>query len=422
MTGGAANFHSACALLEDLLKGEVRQRILEDLSKSKDFSKALTRLRDSMRSGRFRAGPSQIDLSGFIRTFNNRNAQDGFHILNDWDGRADKPNEDFIPVDVLHYVLRRNETAGSLNTVLAILLDYYFVYGLALLSLRAWDGGAADSALDRLTELLEYLQGPSGSGQKFAKDAETLVLIGTSHFEPDIMAYQRLLEKIRRLDRAHQLRVGFAHSAILSSHLRYGFENFYGKDLAKMRDDNAPDYGWLCFALATLMRTYETSDGFERQRCVEGLLNGLLPDARAFLGKTPAFMLAYEAERSQFLTAFQEHKEDLFKEFEQFRPSAQDYSPISFTFNFPHNVIKAAVVDGSIRGEPWKLTINDLLNGIPRGTEVGQSRLTFARTLMEYARSSPEIVRGRPVPAIRYDPNSGLRDFVKAIGIMKELV
>jgi len=396
-----------------------------DLSKSKNFSKALIRLRDSMRSGHFKAGPTPIDLGGIIKRFNSQNAQEGFHVLHDWDGTADKLNEDIIPVDVLHYVLRLRNAEFSEQTLLAILLDYYFLYVLALLSLRAWDESIPDCMFNRLTGLLEDLQGPSGSGQRLAEDSETLLLIGTSHFEPDIKAYERLLEKVRLLNTSHQLRIALVHAAILSSHLRHGFQNFYGRDLGAMRDDNVPDYPWLCFALATLMKAYgrmhdENIHGIEREKVVEGLLNGLLPDARAFLRKPPASLSGCEAERSQFCNLFQRYRQDLFEEFRRCRPSEQDYSPMSFTFNFPPNLVKAVVVDAVIQGARGKLTFNDLRTGMPGGGQIGQPREGVARTLMEYARSSPEIVRGRPVPAIHYDPYSGLRDFVKAIGIIKE--
>ena len=45
------------------------------------------------------------------------------------------------------------------------------------------DEGDADANFDRLQGLLEALQGPEGSGQLFVSNAETLVLIATSHFE-----------------------------------------------------------------------------------------------------------------------------------------------------------------------------------------------------------------------------------------------
>ena len=418
-------FDGACLVLETILKGEARQRILTDLSKSKDFSKALLRLRDSMRRGVFKAGSNQISLDGIIKTFGGQNAREGFHVLHDWDGKADKLNEDIIPVDVLHYVLRGSPDELSEKSVLAILLDYYLVYVLALLSLRVWNDDNVGTNLDRLSQLLRDLQGPDGSGQKFAENAETLILIATSHFEPDVKAYERLLEKVRTFDQSHQVHIALVHAAILASHLRHGFQGFYGRDIGSMRDDNVPDYPWLCFSLATLMKAYarmhdEGVHGIEREKIVEGLLNGLSPDARAFAGKPPASLSAYEVEHSQFCGLFHRYRQDLFEEFERHRPSDRGYSPMSFTFNFPHNLLKAVVVDALRRGEPWNLTLNDLLTSIPGGEPMGKSRETLARTLMGYARSNPEMVRGRAVPAIRYDPYSGREAFAKTISIIKE--
>ncbi len=37
-----------------------------------------------------------------------------------------------------------------------------------------------------------------GSGQRFADDAETLMLLATSHYEPGEQGYARLLERVRR--------------------------------------------------------------------------------------------------------------------------------------------------------------------------------------------------------------------------------
>src|SRR5262249_16629637 len=162
-----------------------------DLSKSKDFRKALTRLRDSMRTGIFKTGPSQIRLGPLIKAFEAQTAREGFHVLHDWDGAADRLNDDIIPVDVLHFILRAPGVELSPRAIPAILLDYYLAYVLALLSISVWSDGNAGSNLDRLSELLRDLQGPQGSGQTFADNAETLVFIATSHFEPDIGAYGR---------------------------------------------------------------------------------------------------------------------------------------------------------------------------------------------------------------------------------------
>ena len=416
---------SADSLLASVIKDETRRRILAGFAKEKEFKKALLRLRDSMRSGVFKDGSNQFRFDKIIETFDSRNSQDGFHVLHDWDGTADRLNDEIIPVDVLNYIHRTNTGALSRQTVLAVLLDYYLLYVLALLSLRVWDEGNPNENLDRLTELLQNLQGPCGSRQQFAENAETLILIATSHFEPDVTAYERLLEKVKSLNPSNQLRIAFVHAAILGSHLRHGFQGFYGRDIGAMRDDNTPDYPWLCFSLVTLMEAYARAHdghihGTERERIVEGLLNGLSPDARAFLGKAPASLAAFEDERARFFGLFRRYKEDLLGEFERHRPSDRNYSPVSFTFNFPHNLLKAIVVDALLRGEPWNLTLNDLLSGIPRLEPLDPLRRRLAETLAGYARSSPEMVRGRPVPAVNYDPRSGLLNFAKTIRIIQE--
>jgi hypothetical protein len=419
-------FDGACLVLETTLKEEARQEIVADLSESKNVSDALLRLRDSMRSDVFKLGANRIDLGNMIKTFDRQTRQDGFHVLQDWDGKADKLNEDTIPVDVANHIIRTigaRSIGENERKVLAILLDYYFLYVLALFSLRVWSEGDANDNLDRVTGLLRHLQGPNGSGQKFAENAETIIFIATAHYEPDEKAYERLLEKVRTLNQSHQLNIAFVHAAILASHLRFGFEAQYKRDIVLMRNDNVPDYPWLCFSLATLMRAYsrlhhEGFHGIEREKIVEGILNGLSADARAFIGKPPASLAAYEVEHAQCREFFHRYRQDLFEEFERHRPSAQMYSPMSLNFNFPHNVLKGIVVNALVGRETSNLTLNDLLTGIPRG-ERGELKQKFAETLVGLARTSPDTIRGRPVSILLYDPYLGIRNFAKTISIVK---
>jgi len=105
----------------------------------------------------------------------------------------------------------------------------------------------------------------------------------------------------------------------------------------------------------------------------------------------------------------------LLKAFEEQRPSADTYSPVALYFNFPHNVLKAIVVDALLREEPWPLTLNDLLTGIPRDKASSDARTTLARILMSYARTSPDTIAGHLRPVIVYDPRKGHRDFVNTV-------
>ena len=147
----------------------------------------------------------------------------------------------------------------------------------------------------------------------------------------------------------------------------------------------------------------------------EALLNGLTPDARAFVGVPPASLSKSGGDRAQFLELFTKHRPALLAAFERHRPTATAYSPLSFFFNFSHNVVKGTVIDALLWGEAWELSLNDLLTGVPRaGVEAGSQQL-LATTLMGYARSNPDRIRGKLMPVIVYDPQSGRRAYTVAI-------
>lgn len=420
-----SSFETACALLEQALDGPTRREIVDDVGHAKDLGRALQRLRTHFQSDTFRTGTGSILLASPLKRLDSRTRADGFHVLHDWDGIADHVNDDTIPVDVLNYLIVERGADPVDARVLHILLDYYFLHVLALLSLRVWDHGNGDENLDRLNRLLAALQGPGGSGQMFTDNAETLILIATSHFELHERGYGSLLAKVSTLNRAHQTHIALGHAASMGSHLRFGFEATYARDTVAMRDDNVADYPWLCFALLTVMREYarmhdEGIGGLERERVVEALLNGLSADARAFVGAAPASLSSSDAERSEFIARFRQHKDHVLAECEPYRPSDRAYSPISFFFNFSHNVLKGTVVDALLTGKPWSLPFNDLLTGRPADPEKDESRQTLARALMGYARTNPNRIRGRLMPVIVYDPDAGSRAFSVMLRKLRE--
>ncbi|HMF95007.1 MAG TPA: hypothetical protein VKE96_11965 [Vicinamibacterales bacterium] len=430
-------FSEASALLERALDGPVRQHLVSDLARSRPFGKALARLREHIRFN---------TLEPFLSPFDHRTRQEGFHVLHDWDGNADHVSDEIIPVDVLDYLARLRGGEASNAAALAMLLDYYYFHVLQLLSLRIWDEGDADANLDRLADLLGLLQGSGGGGQPFVADAETLILIATSHFEEVERGYARLLRRVKTLDHAHQVRVAIGHASSMGCHLRFGFEATYRRDTVKMRDDNVADYPWLCFALATLMLEYARLrdagvDADGRDAIVEAMVSGLSPDARAFLGAAPQSLVPCDPEREAFRDSFFTNRSELVREFERHRPVDGVYSPLSFFFNFSHNVLKGTIVDALLRGEPWKIAFNEMLSGITvrlkpdttaasaenvaavsglsrtndaagvSGSSRTADRERLARTLMEYARANPDRISGRLMPVIVYDPRAGHRAF-----------
>jgi hypothetical protein len=175
----------------------------------------------------------------------------------------------------------------------------------------------------------------------------------------------------------------------------------------------------------TLMREYARmrSGGvsrLERDAIAEAVLNGLSPDARAFVREAPASPSPYEAERAEFCELFRAHQDELMAQFERYRPSTATYSPLSFFFNFSHNVVKGAVVDALLRGKPWTLALNDMLTGISQDDEQNAQKQLLATTLMGYARANPHKIRGRLMPVIVYDPAAGRRAFSITLQKLKE--
>lgn len=415
-------FEAACEPLEAMIEGATRQEIAAELLTPRDTRLPLQRLRDCMRAHRWSAGARTIHLGRVVKAYDRLTREDGFHALNDWDGKADRVNADIIPVDVLHYLIERRRqvqphvSAEMERTAVAILVDYYLMHLLSLLTLRIWGDGDADENLDRVDRLLHVLQGPGGSGQQFSADAETLLLIATSHFEIHEWGYGKLLVRTRTLNQRHRVNIALGHAASMGSHLRFGFEATYARDTVVMRNDNVADYPWLCFALSTLMHEYdrltrEDEHPAEREAVVEALLNGLTPDARAFIGAPPSFLSAAEIERLDFVRVFGSHRDRLLDHFERYRPSSSAYSPISLFFNFSHNIVKGMVIDALLSGEVWRVTLNDLLTSHETRGVTGESKIAVARTLMGYARANPDRIGGRLKPVIVYDPAAGRQAF-----------
>jgi hypothetical protein len=389
----AAIFDDLAGQLEMVLDGGLRRSCVDTLAESSvTMGDALGQLRLAMRTHTWKGDGRRVVMVKTVQACDRLTQDEGFHALHDWDGIADHVNPEIIPVDVLDFVRRIRGGHRADSTTLAILVDYYFFHVLSLLALRAWDTDDPDRALGRVGTLTDLLQGEDGSGQPFVGDPETLLLLATSHFEPDERGYETLLNRVRDLSADRQLAVGLGHAACTGSHLRFGFQATYARNTEAMRKDNFADYPWLHFAADAVLREYEQRGG---AKMAEALFNSLTADTTWLLDSGP-FSERLRGLFAQLLPAFQ-----------ALEPGPQSYSPLSLFFNFSHNVLKGTVIDALLRGDAWTVSFNDLLTGPSGGRSATSSREALALTLMGYARRHPHRIRGQLMPVIVYDPVAG---------------
>jgi hypothetical protein len=387
-------------------------------------AEALAALRVCMCTHEWTDAHERIKLQTAVADLDSRTRDEGFHALHDWDGIADTVNASSIPIDVLDFIGRQRGSDACDRATLAILVDYYFVYLLGLLSLRIWDDDDPDGLLTRIDALLAALQGPGGSGQRFVDDAATLILVATSHYELEERGFLPLLARVRTLAPGHQLQVAIGHAQAIGCHLRFGFEATYGRSLAAMRDDNLADYPWLGVSLLLVLREYArlcgegSADPDRRRGLVDALVNGLSADPGAFLG-TPPFAAAWpdDGDAREFAALIAGCRSALIADAEALRPGPS-YSPLSLLFNFSQNVLKGMVIDSLLWRESSAISLNAMLRGAA-GSD-SDARLKVAGALERYARARPHRIRGQLMPVIVYDPRVGRRAFAQAMQAIRK--
>ncbi len=397
----ASIFDELAGQLDALLAGAMRREYADHLaSSSATMGDALGQLRLAMRTHTWSGAGQRASMARSITSCDQRTRTEGFHALHDWDGIADHVNPEIIPVDVLDFVRRVRGEGRPDSATLLILVDYYFFHLLSLLALRVWDTGSPDDALGRVGGLVNHLQGPRGSGQPFVADPETLLLIATSHYEPDERGYESLLRQVHDLSTERQLAVALGHAASMGAHLRFGFHATYARSTEAMRDDNVADYPWLHYAADLVLQEYERqagggTGGPAEAVVVEALFGSLTADTSSLL------------DSSTFSERLRALANRLRPAFAALDPLEAEYSPLSLFFNFSHNVLKGTLIDAMLRGDAWTVSFNDLLTGAAGGGSSLGSRAALADTLMGYARRHPQRIRGQLMPVIVYDPPAG---------------
>jgi hypothetical protein len=153
MMGEAAR---ACAALETLLNGPLRASVVDAAARQPTMARALAYLVERMRAHAWRAGEIEIALGDVIDGLDRATRLEGFHVLHDWNGKADAVTANTIAIDAVEFAsgLIGDRPAG--REALALALDYYFLYLLALVAMRSWDDGEPGANLDRVTRLLQH--------------------------------------------------------------------------------------------------------------------------------------------------------------------------------------------------------------------------------------------------------------------------
>jgi hypothetical protein len=413
----------ACALLETVLTGPVRGEILDWVLEAETFGTALKRLRSGLQTHVFRTASGSLSLRDMIFEFDRRTREEGFHVFHPWDFGDHRFSKDNLPTLMLDHCDSYGPALPKTRASLAILLDNYFVHVLALLAMRVWDGADPDATLDRVTGLVGHLQGPKGSGQQFVGNAEMLLVLAVAHYHPDDQAYDDLVERVKTLPEAHQVRFALMGSAVLGSHLRWGFALMYKRDLGLLRPDNAADYPWLLAALATLAREYARLNeagtrGAERENVVDCLLNGLSPDPWAFVDKAPPALADHAVEHAELYGLLKRYRDDLIVEFERRRPDRESFTALSFHTNFLPNTLVAMVVTAILQGAAHDLPLDALF--LAEWDEEPDLRAILARTLAYYAGSRVERVDEHGAALIVYDEGAGMRHVNMTLQAMKK--
>jgi hypothetical protein len=424
MTDGT--LHSAHAILESLLRGSFRKQFIDELLGTKEFSRAMNALRSSMKSHTFKSSSSSFSLGNVIKILDDRTKAEGFEVFHSWNHSDHTFSNDSTPVLMVDHFARMGLKDRDERSCFSLLLDVYFFHVLALCCIRSWDDDQPQENFDKITRLLGWLQGPSGSGHQFVGNAETLLVMAISQYHPIDQAYDALIARIWSLDSERKVRFSLISASVLGGHLRWGSRAMYSRDVVKMRADNEGDYPWLLYSLTTLMQEYvrlreSGVKNQDRQEIVKALLNGLTPDPWAFFQMPPPASLALYSEKHQILQQLLvTYAEELATEFTAARPRLKDYSSLAFHFNFPHNILNALLMVCLSEGSVQSLSLSDLLLGAVSGSPKNDELSEVALKLVLFASSSRDKVGPQGTKLIIYDPHVGLAHCNMVLSTMKK--
>ncbi len=417
----ALTFVEALELAATLMRGGARRTAVDALV----ADGGLPALRRAMQTHAFPGANGTVSLRRLVDSLDARTRREGLHVLHGWDFTRQRRPDDIAPVLLLDYCDRVGVSAERQREAVATLLDEYCTAILALLTVRAWDEGNADDNLKAIDALIQDVNGQGGSGHSVVDDAGTLLILAVAYYHPEESAYDDLLAKVWTLAPAQALRVALPGASVLASHLRWGLRFMYRRDLGRMRDDNVVDYPWVLFSLLTIAEAIDRSvqageTAVTRAPLVAGLLDGLTADARAFLGRAPAFLAPLERRHAELRAILLRHRELLLTEWAAFAPERGTFSPLSLGCNFLSNAAVAAAVGAATAGISHP-TLNALMCDPRAAATAGNpDGELFARRLMEFSTADGGRLGAGGAPLIVYDPLDGVHHYNDVVRVLRE--
>jgi hypothetical protein len=412
------SLNDAFVLLEHALHPAMRVEILDAVPSRRGYATAMEAMRKRMRAHTFPTSGSVIALEPMVRDLDRRTTAEGFHALQSWDYRAHHFVGEPTAILMLNRVAGRGAPAIAERTVLATLSDQYFLWILGLVALRAWDEGDPNENLNRVTALLGLLKTSSDGAPVFVENAALLLLLAVSQYHPQEKAYSNLLDRVRSLDDRHRAQVALCSAATLGGHLRWGFRFMYHQDYQRMRDDNIVDYPWLLFAVETLLEQYceavdRGASDSDVAMIAAALMNGLTADPWILVDEQSLSSEVHRSWRRRVCDRIGQCSQRLLTHVAAHRPDLKAYSPLSFEYNFLHNVIVGMIEVATTQGaSPGSL--DSLLTAV--GDEATPV-LGSARRLARYAACAAQAAGGPPL--IVYDSFNSSKYFDVALDALR---
>lgn len=395
-------------LLVGLLGDGTRGRLVERCLDAPDSEQRLRRLKGAFNA--HRVDGRQSRLTALIRALDERTRAEGFRVLHSWDHTSHTFTDDVVPALLVDYYRGAGPSKADETVVFAIFVDYYFVQLLSLAAIRAVAASEPDAQLERIDEALGLLHGEGGSGHRFVRDAETLVIYAVSQFHPEEQAYDRLIERVARLEEARRFTFACASAAVLSAHLRWGFWVMYERDVLRMRADNAGDYPWLLATVHTLLATWTAAGaGSDRRDAAAGaLLVALAADPWIMRAKCPDVLADFAEMHADCRAMLEAGGHELLAHLDRHAPQRERYSPLGLLFNFPHNALIAQVTLALLESKPRAVSINALFEHTDDRERSGELE-RLATDLMAFSRASPDRLGYKGSMLIAYDPLTAKR-------------